>query len=72
MALTTLPMGSIAMELSANKPIPAVLCNNCGSYCPVASGLDLGSADERRITELEAQINLLRKRAAEAGMFNLS
>jgi len=59
-------MVATATDLT-NKPIPAVLCPNCGSYCPVISGSDMGDDNQRRIADLEAQVNILKKRAADAG-----
>jgi hypothetical protein len=55
------------LEYSSSKPTPAVLCPNCGSYCPVASGAasSLGDENQRRIAELEAQVSLLKKSAAD-------
>jgi hypothetical protein len=66
--MATLTASSTTSEFSSNKPIPAVLCSNCGSYCPVASGLELGDQNQRRIAELESQVNILKKKAAEAGI----
>ena len=55
------------LEYSSSKPTPAVLCPNCGSYCPVASGAasSLGDENQRRIAELEAQVSVLKKTAAD-------
>jgi len=53
------------LDYTASKPVPAVLCPNCGSYCPVRSPADLGDANQRRIAELEAQVELLKKTAVD-------
>jgi hypothetical protein len=55
------------LEYSSSKPTPAILCPNCGSYCPVASGAAdaLGDENQRRIAELEAQVSVLKKTAAD-------
>jgi hypothetical protein len=56
------------LEYSTSKPIPAVLCANCGEYCPVFAGAaESGDANQRRIAELEAQVNVLKKSASDAG-----
>jgi hypothetical protein len=68
LAPTTPMAGATAiLEYSSSKPTPAVLCPNCGSYCPVASGAAsaLGDENQRRIAELEAQVSLLKKTAAD-------
>ena len=69
---TAMTAASTAVEFSSSKPIPAVLCPSCGSYCPVASGLELGDANQRRIAELEAQVNILKKNATEAGALRMT
>jgi hypothetical protein len=55
------------LEYSSSGPTPAVLCPNCGSYCPVAASAAsaLGDENQRRIAELEAQVSLLKKTAAD-------
>jgi hypothetical protein len=58
------------LDYSNNKPTPAVLCSNCGTYCPVLSGTaDAGDANQRRLAELEAQVNILKRTASDAGKF---